>query len=104
MLTYMHEYYIIIQVKIFLRYQVSFGSNFSFKLISNKNFEEIVTYLAYTSPTLITNSSKLTFYTSEPNTVYNTKPQLEVVEYITKYTGLFLMELMSFPDNSSYYR
>ena len=72
--------------------------------MSNKNVEEIITYLAYTSPTFITNSSKLTFYTSEPNTVYNTKPQLEVVEYITKSTGLFLMELMSFPDNSSYYR
>jgi hypothetical protein len=69
-----------------------------------KNVEENVQYLEYISPTTIVNPSNLPFFPEEPITVYVTKGQLEVVEYITKCTGQFLKDLMSVPSNSSYCR
>jgi len=76
-------------------------SSFPFQM---KNVEENVQFLEYTSPTTIVNPSTLSYFPEDPTTVYVTKGQLEVVEYITKCTGQFLKDLMSIPSNASYYR
>jgi len=69
-----------------------------------KNVEENVAYVEYASPSCVINPSKLNFYADEPSTVYVTKQQLEIVEFITKCNDHFLRELMNVPGNSSYHR
>ena len=60
--------------------------------------------MEYTSPTTIDFPSQLPFYSDNKTTVYVTKKQLEVVNYITKFTGQFLKTLMNVAGNSSYIR
>ena len=67
-----------------------------------KNVEENVQFLEYTSPTTIVNLSTLSKFPEDPITVYVTKGQLEVVEYITKCTGQFLKDLMSILSNACF--
>ena len=55
-------------------------------------------------PTSVVNPSTLSYFPKEPTTVYVTKGQLKVIEYITKCTGQFLKDLMSIPNYASYYR
>ena len=59
-------------------------SHFSFEM---KNVEENVQYVEYTSSTSLVNSSTLPIFPDTPTTVYVTKNQIEVIEYITKCTG-----------------
>jgi len=58
----------------------------------------------YTSPTCIVHPSTLSYFPDEHTTVYVTKGQQGVIEYISKCTGQFLKDLMSIPSNASYYR
>jgi len=69
-----------------------------------KNVEENIAFLEYTSPTIITEPSQLPFFSEHKTTVYVTKKQLEVVQYVTKCTGQFLKSLMNIPGNTSYLR
>jgi len=69
-----------------------------------KNVEENIAFLEYTSPTIITEPSQLPFFSEHKTTVYVTKKQLEVVQYVTKCTGQFLKSLMNIPCNTSYIR
>ena len=57
--------------------------------------------MEFTSPTTIEFPSQLPFYSDNKTTVYVTKKQLEVVNYITKFTGQFLKTLMNVAGNSS---
>ena len=52
-----------------------------------KIVEENTTFLEYTTPKSIVQSSSLPFYSTEKTFVYVPKKQLEVVDYITKFTG-----------------
>ena len=65
---------------------------------------ENVLFLEYTSPTSIVHSSSLPFYSTEKTIVYVTKKQLEVVDYITKFTGQFIKAVLELPGNTAYLR
>ena len=67
-----------------------------------KNVEENIAFLEYTSPTIITEPSQLPFFSEHKTTVYVTKKQLELVQYVTKCTGQFLKSLMNIPGNTSF--
>jgi hypothetical protein len=69
-----------------------------------KAVEENISFLEYTSPTTLDDPSKNENYTINPTTVYVTKKQLEVVEYITKFTGQFIHTLMNLSGNTSFLR
>jgi hypothetical protein len=69
-----------------------------------KNVEGNISFLEYASPTTITQPSELSFYSDNKTTVYVTKKQVEVVNYVTKCTGQFLKSLMQIPGNTSYLR
>ena len=62
-----------------------------------RQVEENISFLEYTSPFHLENPSLNDQYTTNPSTVYVTKKQLEVVEYITKFTGQFIHNLMNIP-------
>ena len=82
------------------KYHLDNGSlSFPFQM---KNVKENVQFLEYTSPTTIVNPSTLSNFPDDPITVYVTKRQLEVVEYITKCTGQFLKDLMSILSNDCF--
>ena len=66
--------------------------------------EENIIFLEYTSPTSIVQSSSLPFYSTEKTIVYVTKKLLEVVDYITKFTGQFMKAVLELPVNTSYLR
>ena len=71
---------------------------------SMKSVEENIAFLEYTSPSSITVPADTSYYTDHKTTVYVTKKQLEVVEYISKFTGHYLKSLLSKPGNTSYLR
>ena len=77
----------------------SSASPFHMKIV-----EENVIFLEYTSPTSIVQLSSLPFYSTEKTIIYVTKKQLEVVDYITKFTGQFIKAVLEMPGNTSYLR
>jgi hypothetical protein len=66
-----------------------------------KAVDDNIAFLEYTSPTTIANPIQTGFYPVVKEKVYVTKKQLEVVEYITKYTGQFLKTVMNLPGNTT---
>ena len=60
-----------------------------------RQLEENISFLEYTSPSHLENPYLNDRYTTNPSAVYVTKKQLEVVEYITKFTGQFIHNLMN---------
>jgi len=69
-----------------------------------RQVEENISFLEYTSPSNLEHPSLNERYTTNPSTVYVTKKQLEVVEYITKFTGQFIHNLMNIPGNTAFLR
>ena len=69
-----------------------------------RQVEENISFLEYTSPSHLETPSLNDRYTTNPSTVYVTKKQLEVVEYITKFTGQFIHNLMNIPGNTAFLR
>ena len=69
-----------------------------------RQLEENISFLEYTSSSTLDNPSLNDRYTPNPTTVYVTKKQLEVVEYITKFTGQFIHNLMNIPGNTAFLR
>ena len=67
-----------------------------------KVVEENIAFLEYTSPTTIVKSSYLPFYSINKAIVCVTKKQLEVVDYITKFSGQFITSVLELPGNTSY--
>ena len=74
-------------------------SPFNMKIV-----KENVIFLEYTSPTSIVNLSNLSFYSADKAIVYITKKQLEVVDYVTKFTGQLIKSVLELPGNTSYLR
>jgi mRNA-degrading endonuclease HigB of HigAB toxin-antitoxin module len=62
-------------------------------MFAMKAVEENISFLEYTSPTSMKDPFELPFYTDEKTVVYVTKDQLQVVDYVTKFTGQFLKTL-----------
>jgi len=70
-----------------------------------RKVEENISVLdEYTSPTTLDVPSQNDRYTTNPFTVYVTNKQLELVDYITKFTGQFIHFLMNLPGNTALLR
>ena len=69
-----------------------------------KAVDDNISFLEYTSPTTIENPVQSDYYPTYKEKVYVTKKQLEVVDYITKYTGQFLKTVMNLAGNTTYLR
>jgi len=67
-----------------------------------KSVEENIAFLEYTSPSSITVPVDNSYYADHKTIVYVTKKQLEVVDYVSKFTGHFLKSLLSKPGNTIY--
>ena len=72
-----------------------------------RQVEENISFLEYTSPSHLEEPSLNDKYTTNPSTVYVTKKQLDVVEYITKFTEhyfIIIHTLMNIPGNTAFLR
>jgi hypothetical protein len=69
-----------------------------------KVVKDNIRFLENTSPSTLVFPSSNDHYTIQPTTVYITKKQLEVVEYISKFTGHFIHTIMNLPGNTNYLR
>jgi len=69
-----------------------------------KSVEDNIAFLEYTSPSSITVPADTSYYADHKTTVYVTKKQLDVVDYVSKFTGHYLKSLLSKPGNTTYLR
>jgi len=61
-----------------------------------KSVEDNIAFLEYISPS----SVAIPYYADHKTTVYVTKKQLEVVDYVSKFTGHYLKSLLPKPGNT----
>jgi hypothetical protein len=69
-----------------------------------KTIDDNIAFLEYTSPSSIMIPSENEYYCTPKTIVFVTKRQLEVVDYVTKYTGQYMKTLLSKPGNTTYLR
>ena len=71
---------------------------------SMKSVEDNTAFLEYISPSSVAIQADNTYYADHKTTVYITKKQLEVVDYVSKFTRHYLKALLSKPGNTTYLR